>query len=135
MKITSALICDDIRREITGKDILIGVYAGDLIVPAVPFTFPLTVWCELSPDDTGPHKVFVRLSYAGEEMLKLEAGVDVQALGTAALALPSFQFTSDKLGELVVEFSVDEKTWTEVKRKKVIQGAVVSLTPPPTARG
>jgi hypothetical protein len=135
VKVTSALICDDIRREITGKDILIGVYAGDIIVPQVPFSIPLTLWFELSPEKTGPHKVSVRLSYAGEEVFKLEAGIDVQSVGPAALPLPSFQLASDKLGELVVEFSADEKTWAEVKRKKIIQGAVVSLTPPPTKSG
>ena len=35
-KISSVLICDDIRREASGKEILIGVYSSDIIVSSIP---------------------------------------------------------------------------------------------------
>ena len=39
-KITSVLICDQIRREDNGKEIIIGVYRDVIIVPSLPCTMP-----------------------------------------------------------------------------------------------
>ena len=39
-KATSVIICDDIRREASGKEILIGVYAGVILLPALPTLLP-----------------------------------------------------------------------------------------------
>lgn len=39
-KATSVIICDDIRREATGKEILVGVYAGVIFLPALPALLP-----------------------------------------------------------------------------------------------
>jgi hypothetical protein len=39
-KITSLIICDDIRREASGKEILIGVYSKDIIVKDIPTRLP-----------------------------------------------------------------------------------------------
>jgi hypothetical protein len=33
----SVLVCDDIRIEVTGKEILIGVYSGAIVSPQFPF--------------------------------------------------------------------------------------------------
>jgi hypothetical protein len=35
-----AIFCDDIRQEVTGKRMLIGVYGTDLVVPQFPVTLP-----------------------------------------------------------------------------------------------
>jgi uncharacterized protein DUF6941 len=37
-ELRSFLVCDDVRREITGKEILIGVYADAMVFPAFPAT-------------------------------------------------------------------------------------------------
>lgn len=34
----SLIVCDDVRQEINGKLILIGVYTGDIVVSALPVT-------------------------------------------------------------------------------------------------
>lgn len=39
-KVRSVLICDDIRTETTGKEILIGVYRGAVVVPTAPISLP-----------------------------------------------------------------------------------------------
>jgi hypothetical protein len=36
VKASSVVICDDIRRESSGKEILIGVYAGVILFPRLP---------------------------------------------------------------------------------------------------
>jgi hypothetical protein len=40
------VVCDDIRREDNGKEILIGVYSGGIIVPQFPV--PLALACRYS---------------------------------------------------------------------------------------
>ena len=37
--ITSMIICDDVRQETSGKQTLVGVYAGELIVRSFPVKF------------------------------------------------------------------------------------------------
>jgi hypothetical protein len=37
--IHSIIVCDDVRHESNGKAFLIGVYTGDIIVPAFPVNF------------------------------------------------------------------------------------------------
>lgn len=36
LKIETAVLCDDVRLEINGKLILIGVYTGDVVIPKFP---------------------------------------------------------------------------------------------------
>ena len=48
-EIKTVIFCDDIRKEITNKDILIGVYAGDIVVPSFPTPLALALWIEIIP--------------------------------------------------------------------------------------
>lgn len=40
-KIRSVIVCDDVRREISKKEILIGVYTDAIVVQQVPAVLPL----------------------------------------------------------------------------------------------
>lgn len=44
MEIFHPIICDDVRKEINGKEILIGVYVGEIIVQKIPAMLNLSVW-------------------------------------------------------------------------------------------
>ena len=45
----SVLICDEIREEVGGKEIIIGAYSGVILLPFVPFfTFKLTIRFEVN---------------------------------------------------------------------------------------
>lgn len=43
-KIEVALLCDEVRREITGKDIIIGVYGDEVLVAAFPAQVFVTLY-------------------------------------------------------------------------------------------
>jgi hypothetical protein len=64
-EVDAALICDDIRREDNGKAILIGVYAGDIVLSRLPATIPIALWLQ-GRASSGVHEVSVNV-YAGEE--------------------------------------------------------------------
>ena len=40
-KVTSVLVCDQVRREDNGKEIIIGVYRDSIIVPRIPTVIPM----------------------------------------------------------------------------------------------
>lgn len=69
-----AIFCDDIRQEINGKQILIGVYTGDL-VPGAPFphAISLAVWLRIRGLTPGDHPFEVKLvDPQGVEALAIE---------------------------------------------------------------
>jgi hypothetical protein len=47
LKLVCGIVCDDIRREDNGKEIIIGVYSGSIVVPQFPATLLLSLWVGL----------------------------------------------------------------------------------------
>jgi len=39
--VQNLLFCDDVRTEVSGKDIAIGIYSGYIIVPQIPMLMPM----------------------------------------------------------------------------------------------
>ena len=48
-----AVVCDEIRREDSGKFIFIGVYGESIIVPDFPFAMTLAFWIVVIPHKEG----------------------------------------------------------------------------------
>jgi hypothetical protein len=61
LEITTALICDDVRRESNGKEFLIGVLGNRIFLPSFPMTLNFTVWMRAKFRRSGPAKIEVRL--------------------------------------------------------------------------
>src|SRR6266487_6946441 len=134
--IQSVVICDDVRREQNGKDLLIGVYSGDILVQAFPFTLPLSMWMEYAPPKPGLNDIFIRLHYGQQPPSIVKAAVEVIDSSTVGLPLSGFIIQGDKPDDLVVEYSADGTTFTVVKRKPVKQAppgltALTSVLPAP----
>ena len=60
LKVEAVVVCDDIRREFNGKEILIGVYGG-IIVPRFPANLNLAFWIQFRTTETGEIPIFLRL--------------------------------------------------------------------------
>lgn len=61
------VFCDDIRQEVNGKHILIGVYGKDLVPGILPQTIPLAVWINMEFPPEGRHTFkFSLVTDAGE---------------------------------------------------------------------
>ncbi len=109
--IASVIICDDVRTEINGKEILIGVYNQALIVKELPFTMRLTFRVSLTlkmPDQRTCS--FAVSDPDGETLLSLE-GTDlpVTTLGESFVCGFAVQnITFKKEGEYNFHFGVDE---------------------------
>ena len=63
------VICDDMRQEVGGKSILIGVYAGGILFETLPVVVPtLSIYMEVQPKKPSYERVFSFIkSPSGEE--------------------------------------------------------------------
>ena len=59
--VESLVVCEDVRKEITGKDILIGVYGGDIVAQIWPVALRLAIWLETTYSGNGEIPVVLRV--------------------------------------------------------------------------
>jgi len=75
------IFCDDVRQEISGKFILIGVYSGDMNVNNGPATVPLSIWIEMTGLSAGHQNLdFVARKQVGlqrTEIARMHVGIEV----------------------------------------------------------
>ncbi len=131
VEIGAVIICDDVRKENTNKDILIGVYSGDIILPSFPSELALAIWIELIPKQIGEHELEFRLSLAGQQLATFMLKATVPKLGSSSTAIPGFRLGVAGETELLLEIR-EGHDWRVLKRKKIVQGNVTSTFLSPT---
>jgi hypothetical protein len=119
-KILSFMVCDDIRQEKSGKEILIGVYNDTMIVPALPAFMPqLSFRVKLQLEEAGENvSVSVNLP-SGPAIFSHTAKIPNQSVTEptlmnfqlAGVSLPeygryTFSFGIDKPAEEIGSFNV-----------------------------
>ena len=68
--VETVLLCDDARREDNGKHILIGVYAGTVLLTEVPAILPtFAVYCEVRHHQTRDDKVSMEIEGPNGELV------------------------------------------------------------------
>lgn len=108
MKIETAFLCDDFRKEDNGKLLFIGVYGGDIALSQAPVAgHPLALQLSLvfSGEFSGVEKIEIEISLNDRTILK----------GTLSInALPSsYSFVPVPLAPLVIP----EIGWLRIKTK------------------
>lgn len=110
---TQILFCDDIRQEITGKHMLIGVYDDQLNMNAGPGILPLAVYLQILGIPEGDHTLhIVAHKHIGNQRTEI-AVVDIDvniAKGNrlVALALPQLPVHVDSDCLVSVNIVVDD---------------------------
>lgn len=118
--VSAVIICDDVRKENTGKDILIGVYSGAVNVQAYPTAFRAAFWIEMEPEGTG--RVQCEFSIAtpsGNPPLKVGFDLDVVETGTAVFVMGGVPLTLERDGDIVISAKIGSDAERVVKRKPV----------------
>jgi hypothetical protein len=126
--VSSVVICDDIRQEVNGKQILIGVYGSTILVPSMPFSVGLSIWIEYLAGKVGVETIHMKLSYTTGFSALVRAEIQVHELGTMGLAMPTLLVSGAADGELIIELSREGAAWHEIKRKTVRQGQIPAIT-------
>ena len=125
--VRAIVLCDDIRREITGKDILIGVYSGRVVITQIPFALNLAIWLEYEPEKIGKSTIHLRITYSNKAPGKLKIEMDVAELTSAGIPLTGLVVNGDVEGDLTIEFSTDELNWQLLKTVIFKKGEVSAL--------
>jgi len=107
------IICDEVRQEINGKFIIIGVYQGTITIPQIPFVLPsLTFFQTLEGDRPGMWNVRMRLQHleSGKNVFEGMGAVNFQrpGLGVSALRFPNVPLLAAGPYNFVQEFE-DQK--------------------------
>lgn len=72
------VFCDDIRQEVTGKFLLIGVYASDLVPGVIPSTFPMGMFVRLHGLPPGTHQFRLTVAFVeGATVFEQEGAADI----------------------------------------------------------
>ena len=119
-KVTSLLLCDDVRKEASGKDILIGVYSGSIDVTAYPAMFPLMLWIEFEPEKLGDSPIRVQIDTpSGNPPIKFSAEMEVVIVETSVLIMGPLPITVERDGEILISMQFGDGPMEVVKRKQV----------------
>ena len=138
-KVRNAILCEDVREEINGKHVLVGVVSEGFVVREFPAELRIATYLEVQlTSSPGAHEFFVRLGYtAGKAPLLIRAQVLFPKAGTRyAISTPPMQLRAERPGHIVGALSTDRKTWTTYLRRSIAQGEVhspVSFEPPSSA--
>jgi hypothetical protein len=128
-KIVNAIICEDVRIERNGKQIIIGVYSSDIIVPETPALVPIMLWLQI--DDVGrePEEYEFTGSMSDTDFVTGKFSVATGAdSGRATISLGQFPLTIEREGTL--KFDVKP---AKNGRWKTAISMDVKLRPKPTA--
>lgn len=137
---TNVIICDDVRREPNGKEILIGVYSGDILVPEVPTGLLLFVWINILANEPidAKGKIRVQLPGSAKNAIEIDASFGAKNKGdVASVTIPNLPIQIDKEGILKVSWRIDDGRWKELISKKIRVKQPMSAptaSPPPSGQ-
>lgn len=111
-----ALPCDDVRTEVTGKDIIIGVYPGNIAVPSFPANMLLCIWFQFWPKGLGDTGVEVRLLGPNNAQLAhVSANLSVRKQQLGSFHTPQLPIQVQTPGELSVQVRTTDTEWTTIR--------------------
>lgn len=140
-KIGYVLLCDDVRKEVSGKDILIGVYTKVINLHQLPAMVNLSAWIEVIPTKKGNLALEVKFEVPGDlppYIIGVVLGVEDEK-NSLAFATPVTGFPIQKGGQIrVLVRAQGAQKWNVVKRINVqyqpphpiLSPAAVPGTPP-----
>ncbi len=121
LKPLSAVVCDEIRREKDGKDIIIGAYGGDILVDIFPIVLALSLWISLETSGVGDTKADIRIANSEKKVLAEIKGIVTveECYQRSSLFSPKVRFQVDKSTELRFQLRIGEGRWKTVVSRNV----------------
>ena len=102
-RLINAVFCEDIRREDNGKDMLLGVYGGDIVVARCPTRVGVSLWLQYfsAPVRAGETGIDLRLRFDGHDEPVSQIGLPFMEEGETTLALRGMPVAIDGSGVAV----------------------------------
>jgi hypothetical protein len=127
VKFITALVADDIRREASGKEIIIGVYASQIIVGAISPNGGMIIAISLifETQGIGDIPIQLRLTPPSGQSLRIIQGMLHSQEITIPGQLNTISLTGIPLlltveGNLVIEARQDEEEWQTIRVLPII---------------
>lgn len=89
----SAIFCDDIRHERSGKDVYVGVYGDEVILPSLPHAVPnfFIAWTLRLPPNLLPERILLEVYKGRERIMKLDGRIETSEGPPPADFLPTLR--------------------------------------------
>lgn len=122
--IIAAVLCDDIRREDNGKDILIGAYSSTILVHALPSSpLPLMCWLSLIIKEPGSLHLSFRATDHNRNAIfqhTINMGTDSD-LGEGSFPLgPIFFQLKEPKGTIKIDYKEEQGEWINILEKNIM---------------
>lgn len=121
LDVRSALLCDLIRTEDTGKQILIGVYAGNVIFKSRPATLAPSFWIEfVPPTQNSGFEVELKIEAPGmtkPQTATAKGVIEPRRAAVLAFSAPPLEIT--QAGVLKLSMRPKGGRWQKVLAKEV----------------
>jgi len=126
INITQAVACDDVRQETSGKFILIGVYSGNMGLPAFPAHVGLAFWMRSRPTKIGTYHLQFRVRGQNDSILSNgQMYVTISEREDTVLVIPALPLQIQSEGQITLEFRLSGRG------RHTIWTCDVRLVPPP----
>jgi hypothetical protein len=117
LDITSVILCEEVRREITTKDILLGVFPGDIASQGFPAQIPVAFWFSFKPSASGNMEFELRLlDQTNAALIELKSEILVgDNLGPAAFFTPPLRLQVVKPSKFRLQMRQGGAGWKTIK--------------------
>jgi hypothetical protein len=119
--ITTALLCDIIRREDSGKLIAIGIYSKSVGIPVMPAIATFNLLLKVETSESGTQRLAVRVLRNGVEYQTLEGDIHTSEPSSDWLPLQLQPIEFLVPGRLSFEQETTDGNWREFYRIDVVR--------------
>jgi hypothetical protein len=128
----AALVCDDVRNEISGREILIGVFADNVHVAVLPANLIVSLYMRVLFARSGLSNIKFRvLAPAGiqvtpEASIALPGPPDLEAV--ASIVIRGINFQAQAEGRYEFQWQPPEQEWETVTSFRIKKGDMPPLS-------
>jgi len=123
-EVLNAILCEDARKDKSEKDILVGVFSGNIFVSKFPANVPLVVWLNVKVRGVGKDSLEVKLTspsskkpLTGTFLLEKK---ESDTYDTLSVATPTAMVSMEKPGDLKFQIKQSNGRWKTLISKKVL---------------
>jgi len=136
IEVVTALICDGVRREISGQDIVIGVYSDEISVMHLPANLALTLYLRIKFKGIDATRIDFRvMGESGIQILPdVQFGISPPETGhIITVAMGPLPITVQAVGRITFEFKFPDTEWepaTDITFVKTKNATGVKISQP-----
>jgi hypothetical protein len=137
----AALVCDDVRNELSGKEILIGVFADNVYVGLLPANLVASLYLRVRFARAATSNIKFRVLAPGgiqvtpEAPIALSAPTDLETI--VSIVIRGIVFQAQAEGRYEFQWQPPEQDWETVTSLHIRKGLVSQpgAIPPPSVAG